>query len=209
MVWMHHVPALVPKIFSKFVWNKSRDEKTIYLTFDDGPVPGITDFVLHELSKRGLKATFFMVGANVEKHPNLAKEVLQAGNGIGNHTFHHVDGHRTPDSIYMEEIGKCQKMLHDTLQINAVNFRPPYGKITKTQSKLVLEKHQIIMWDVLSGDYDPNQSPEKCLSKSIQYSKNGSIVLFHDQQKTEIVVKKVLPDYLDFIKDSGFQTALL
>jgi peptidoglycan/xylan/chitin deacetylase (PgdA/CDA1 family) len=209
MVWLHHVPSLIPKVFDKFIWNKSRDEKTIYLTFDDGPVPGITDFVLDELSKRSMKATFFMVGANVEKHPNLAKEVLQSGNGIGNHTFNHLDGYRNPDAIYLENIEKCQKTLQDMLGINPLHFRPPYGKISKSQSKFVLERYQIIMWDVLSGDYDPGQKPGKCLSKTMQYTRNGSIILFHDQQKTERVVKKVLPDYLDFIRDKGFQTAVL
>ncbi|MCL6261649.1 polysaccharide deacetylase family protein [Aquiflexum sp. TKW24L] len=209
MVWMHHVPAVIPKVFDKFIWNKTRDEKTIYLTFDDGPVPGITDFVLNELAKRDMKATFFMVGANVEKHPSLAKEVQQAGNGIGNHTFHHLDGYRNSDALYLEDIEKCQQILQETLDINPVNFRPPYGKISKSQSKLVLPKYQIIMWDVLSGDYDPDQSAEKCLSKTKQYSKNGSIILFHDQQKTERIVKKVLPEYLDFILDKGFQTAVL
>ncbi|WP_338081000.1 polysaccharide deacetylase family protein [Aquiflexum gelatinilyticum] len=206
---MHHVPSLIPKVFDKFIWNKNRDEKTIYLTFDDGPVPEITDFVLNELAKRDMKATFFMVGANVEKHPNLAKEVLQGGNGIGNHTFNHLDGYRNPDALYLENIEKCQKILQDTLEVSPVNFRPPYGKISKTQSKLILAHHQIVMWDVLSGDYDQDQSAEKCLSKTIQYSRNGSIVLFHDQQKTEKIVKKVLPDYLDFIIDKGFQTGVL
>jgi peptidoglycan/xylan/chitin deacetylase (PgdA/CDA1 family) len=209
MVWLHHVPSLIPKVFDKFIWNKSREEKTIYLTFDDGPVPGITDFVLSELAKRDIKATFFMVGANVEKHPSLSKEVHQAGNRIGNHTFHHLDGYRNPDAMYLEDIEKCQKILQETIDISPVNFRPPYGKISKSQSKLILEKYQIIMWDVLSGDYDLDQSPEKCLSKTKQYSKNGSIVLFHDQQKTAGIVKKVLPDYLDFILDKGFQTAVL
>lgn len=209
MVWMHHVPSLIPKVFDKFIWNKNRDDKAVYLTFDDGPVPGITDFVLNELSKRSMTATFFMVGGNVEKHPNLAKEVLQAGNGIGNHTFNHLDGYRNPDMMYLENIEKCQNILQDSLGVIPINFRPPYGKISKSQSKLVLEKYQIVMWDVLSGDYDPCQSPEKCLSKTIQYSRNGSIVLFHDQQKTERVVKKVLPDYLDFIIDKGFQTGVL
>jgi peptidoglycan-N-acetylglucosamine deacetylase len=209
MVWMHHVPALIPKLFDQFIWNKSRAEKTIYLTFDDGPVPGITDFVLNELSKKGMKATFFMVGANVEKHPDLAKEVHQAGHEIGNHTFHHLDGFRNPDGLYLDDIEKCQKILQDKLAIAPLYFRPPYGKISKSQSKLVLQNHQIVMWDVLSGDYDLGQSFEKCLAKSIKYSRNGSIVLFHDQQKTEGVVKKILPDYLDFIRDEGFQTGLL
>lgn len=209
MVWMHHVPSLVPKVLDKFIWYKNRDEKTVYLTFDDGPVPGITDFVLNELAKRDMKATFFMVGANVQKHPNLAKEVLQGGNGIGNHTFNHLDGYRNPDTVYLENIEKCQKILQDTLGICPVNFRPPYGKISKSQSKLALQKYRIIMWDVLSGDYDPDQSPERCLGKTMHYSRNGSIVLFHDQQKTEGVVKKVLPDYLDFIEDKGFQTGVI
>lgn len=206
---MHHVPALIPRLFSQFIWNKDRSENKIYLTFDDGPVPGITDFVLDELDKRSMFATFFMVGDNIQKNQQLAKEVLQSGNGIGNHTMHHVNGFRTSYDRYLEEILACQSQIQDTLSVSTRLFRPPYGKITKTQFKSVIAEYDVIMWDVLTGDFDPSQSTEECLKKSMKYSRKGSIVVFHDQQKTKEIIKKVLPDYLKFLKDSGLETALL
>jgi peptidoglycan-N-acetylglucosamine deacetylase len=209
MVWMHHVPSLIPKLFSQFVWTKDRGENKIYLTFDDGPVPGVTDFVLEELTKREMVATFFMVGDNIRKNRKLAQEVLQSGNGVGNHTMHHVNGFKTSHNTYIEEIRNCQSQIQETLSVSSRLFRPPYGKITKKQFKSVIPEYDVIMWDVLTGDFDPSLSEEECLRKSIQYSRNGSIVVFHDQQKTKDKIGKVLPDYLDFLKDSGLETALL
>lgn len=209
MVWIHHVPALIPRMFSQFVWNKERSENKIYLTFDDGPVSGVTDYVLDELAKRNMNATFFMVGDNIQKNHQLAQEVFKSGNGIGNHTMHHVNGFKTPYEVYLEEIDNCQLQIQETLSISSRLFRPPYGKITKKQFKSVVADYDVIMWDVLSGDFDATQSAEECLKKSIKYSRNGSIVVFHDQQKTKEMIKRVLPDYLDFLNDSGLETALL
>lgn len=209
MVWIHHVPALIPRMFSQFVWNKERSENKIYLTFDDGPVSGVTDYVLDELAKRNMNATFFMVGDNIQKNHQLAQEVFQSGNGIGNHTMHHVNGFKTSYEVYLEEIDNCQLQIQETLSISSRLFRPPYGKITKKQFKSVVADYDVIMWDVLSGDFDATQSAEECLKKSIKYSRNGSIVVFHDQQKTKEMIKRVLPDYLDFLNDSGLETALL
>ncbi|EOZ96888.1 Polysaccharide deacetylase [Indibacter alkaliphilus LW1] len=191
------------------LWNKSRSENKIYLTFDDGPVPGVTDFVLDELAKRKMKATFFMVGDNIRKHPALAKKVADAGHGIGNHTFHHANGYFTALEKYLSEIKACQQIIFEVLERKTTLFRPPYGKLTKKQFKAIHSNYQIVMWDVLSGDYDGDQPAAKCLHKTKKYSRNGSIVLFHDQLKTEKVLYKVLPPYLDFIKESGFQTAVL
>ncbi|WP_373493511.1 polysaccharide deacetylase family protein [Aquiflexum sp.] len=206
---MHHVPSLIPKMFSQFVWNKDRSVNKIYLTFDDGPVPGVTDFVLNELAKRSMSATFFMVGDNIHKNQQLAQEVHQSGNGIGNHTMHHVNGFKTSYESYLKQIRNCQSQIQETLSVPSRLFRPPYGKITKKQFKSVVAEYDVIMWDVLTGDFDSSQSAEQCLNKSIKYSRNGSIVVFHDQQKTKDIIKKVLPDYLEFLKDSGLETALL
>lgn len=206
---MHHVPSLIPRLFSQLVWNKDRSENKIYLTFDDGPVPGVTDFVLDELAKRDMRATFFMVGDNIHKNQNLAQEVLQSGNGIGNHTMHHVNGFKTSYASYLKEIQACQYQIQETLSFQNRLFRPPYGKITKKQFNSIVADYDVIMWDVLTGDFDASQSPEQCLKKSIKYSRNGSIVVFHDQQKTKDMIKRVLPDYLEFLKDSGLETALL
>lgn len=206
---MHHVPALIPRLFSQLVWNKDRSVNKIYLTFDDGPVLGVTDFVLNELVKRSMTATFFVVGDNIQKNHQLAQEVLQSGNGIGNHTMHHVNGFKTSCESYLKEIQNCQSQIQDTLSVSSSLFRPPYGKITKKQFKSVVVDYDVIMWDVLSGDFDSTQSAEECLKKSMKYSRNGSIVVFHDQQKTKDMIKRVLPDYLEFLNDSGLETALL
>ena len=203
------MPSLIPRLFSQLIWNKNRKERKIYLTFDDGPVPGVTDFVLDELVKRNMLATFFMVGDNVHKNQQLAREVLQSGNGVGNHTMYHVNGFKTSYDKYIEDIRNCESQIQETLSVSCQLFRPPYGKITKKQFKTVVSDYDVVMWDVLTGDYDPSQSSEECLRKSIKYSRNGSIVVFHDQQKTKAMIRKVLPDYLDFLRDSGFVTGLL
>lgn len=206
---IHHVPSIIPKLFPWFVWHLDRKDRKIFLTFDDGPVPGITDFVLNELAKRDMKATFFMVGDNIKKHPELAKEVHSAGNGIGNHTMHHLNGFKTPLDQYLGDIHNCQSQIQQTLSVSTVLFRPPYGRITKKQLHAIFPDFKVIMWDVLTGDFDPNQSANECLNKAKKHSKNGSVVVFHDQQRTASIIRKVLPQYLDFIEDLGFKTGLL
>lgn len=209
MVWMHHVPSLVPKFFDGFLWHKDREEQLIYLTFDDGPVPGVTDFVLNELEKRGMKATFFMVGDNLRKHPELGREIFNAGHRFGNHTYHHLDGYQNRTKKYLEDISLCEKIQEEVFGKCSNLFRPPYGRIKPKAHRALKEKYQIVMWDVLSGDYDAEQPAEVCLDKTIQYSQNGSIVVFHDQQKSEAILKKVLPEYLDFLLNSPLKTATL
>ncbi|AFL84486.1 putative xylanase/chitin deacetylase [Belliella baltica DSM 15883] len=206
---IHHVPTFIPRLFKHFTWHKDRSEKKVYLTFDDGPVPGVTDFVLNELERFEMKATFFMVGDNVKKNPELAKAVRDRGHAIGNHTFHHVNGYKTPDQLYLKEVADCQSILEEVLEVKTNVFRPPYGRITKSQYNSLKSQHEIIMWDVLSGDYDLRQTSEKCLHKSIKYTQNGSVIVFHDQIKTERVIKEVLPSYLQFVHKSGFETATL
>lgn len=209
MVLIHHVPSLIPAVFSKLLWHKERDQNRIYLTFDDGPVPGVTDFVLDELGKRDQKATFFMVGDNVRKHPELAEKIGKSPHGVGNHTYHHLDGFRTPNKQYYKDVMDCSSVLQETVGRDVQLFRPPYGRITVSQQRMLEGDFQLVMWDVLSGDYDPDISPKKCLSKTKKYSRKGSIVLFHDQLKTDQMIRKILPQYLDFIQNQGFETAVL
>ncbi len=206
---IHHVPSFVQGLFPKYVWHKSRQEKAVYLTFDDGPVPGVTDFVLEELAKRQMLATFFMVGDNVVRHPSLAIKVKEQGHQIGNHTHNHLNGNLFPTQEYLDNVEKCQSTINEVLDVRTTLFRAPYGRMKKDQRKSIAQTHRIIMWDVISGDYDIRQRPEQCLAKIKQYTCNGSIILFHDQKKTERIIFSVLPAYLDFIQRQGYHTNLL
>lgn len=203
---MHHIPSWIPHVMKDITWHKDRSDPTIYLTFDDGPVPGVSDFVLNQLSKKGMKATFFMVGDNVRKHTSLAKEVFSAGHSVGNHTYFHLKGTSTKHWAYLKDTLRCQYCLEDALNFSTKLFRPPYGLMTKTQFDSLKAKFEIVLWDVLSGDYDLKQDAATCLQKSKQYTQAGSIVLFHDQEKTSEKIQKFLPDFLNWVEDQGFQT---
>jgi peptidoglycan/xylan/chitin deacetylase (PgdA/CDA1 family) len=206
---IHHVPPPIPLFFPYFIWHKSRKEKVIYLTFDDGPVPGVTDFVLEELTKRQMKGNFFMVGENLLKNPDLGMKVKKNGHQIGNHTQTHINGHQCGTEVYVEDFTKCQATIQEVLEIRTHLFRAPYGRIKRKQREKISHSHQIIMWDVLTGDFDPKHTASDCLSKAIQHTQNGSIILFHDQKKTEKILYEMLPEFLDSIKENGYQTGLL
>lgn len=208
MIW-HTVPALVQRFFPKRLWRKNAGDNTVYLTFDDGPVPGVTDYVLQELAKREQRATFFVVGDNVRRNPVLAQEIVSAGHGVGNHTFNHLNGWTTEKSVYLDNIELCDRMLDNMLGIKTKLFRPPYGLIKSSQALEVIKFHEIVMWDVLSGDYDQRLQAEVVLRKSILHTKPGSIAVFHDQLKTKELLPKILPQYLDFIKNMGWKTGVL
>jgi peptidoglycan/xylan/chitin deacetylase (PgdA/CDA1 family) len=207
MALFHKTPTWVKKLFPNRLWNGN--ESKIYLTFDDGPVPGATDFVLNELGKRDMKATFFMVGDNVRKHESLAKEVLEAGNKIGNHTYNHLLGLKTPTEEYLNNVELCDLIFQEKLGVKSTLFRPPYGWMKYSQARIVSKSYQIAMWDVLSTDYDSKVSPDKVLNICQKNSAPGSILLFHDQEKTKNILPSFLPDFLDFVKDQGWETASL
>jgi len=205
----HTVPYVVQKWFSNRVWSMPSDKDQIYLTFDDGPVPGITEFVINELAKRNMKATFFMVGDNVRKYSVLANEVCSEGHSVANHTFHHLNGWKTTRRNYVTDFLECDRMIEEVLGRKTNLFRPPYGLMTSSQAKEILNTHSIVMWNMLTGDYDLRLKPKDILKKSIEKTTPGSIVLFHDQQKTSSVLPKILPTYLDEIQDKGWKTTIL
>jgi peptidoglycan-N-acetylglucosamine deacetylase len=208
MVW-HSVPLTVQQLFPRRIWKGESKGNQVYLTFDDGPVPGVTDYVLDELAKRGQKATFFMVGDNVRKNPQLAKEVLQEGHQLGNHTFHHLNGWKTSKAKYQENIEAFDQITMEELSWRTDLFRPPYGLLTNSQAKAILPSKKIIMWNVLSGDYDLSLKSSEILKRCMGYTKAGSIVVFHDQQKTKEVMRTILPQYLDFLHERSYETSLL
>ena len=209
-MFIHKTNFLMRALYPDFVWNIKRDEKVIYLTFDDGPIPEITEFVLEELAKFQAKATFFCIGDNVRKHPDVFQKVLEQGHAVGNHTFNHLKGWITEDELYLKNFKECEAILENDFQIKydslftKKKFRPPYGRIKKSQAKVILPSHEIIMWDVLSGDFSQELSPEKVLKKTIQHTENGSIVLFHDSIKANTNMSYALPRVLSHFSEKGF-----
>lgn len=199
-----YVPFLKLAYPSYLSWEIKNSENKIYLTFDDGPVPDVTEYVLEVLRKFNIKATFFCVGDNVVKHPAILLQILQDRHSVGNHTHHHIKGWDVSEQTYMQNIKLCDEALlsYDVLPRL---FRPPYGKATKAQLKQAHKTHQIVMWNVLTGDFDQQQSEEACLQEAIIRTKSGSIILFHDSYKAERNMRYALPRFIESCLSKGFQ----
>ncbi len=205
-LYLVKTPNLIKKLFNRLVWSFNTSEKIIYLTFDDGPTPEITQFILKNLEKFNARATFFCVGENIQKYPEVFQEIIRKYHAIGNHTFNHLKGWKTANNYYINNTEKAQLTIEKHLTTNAKLFRPPYGKIGYFQSKkLLLKGYKIIMWDVLSGDFDSNISKEKVLSNVLKNTTNGSIVVFHDHQKAFDNLKFTLPKVLDYFSAKGYR----
>jgi len=196
---------LIKKIFRNYIWDIPNVENKIYLTFDDGPTPEITEWVLEELQKYNAKATFFCIGNNIEKHPDIFTKVIGEGHSIGNHTFDHLNGWQTYTDEYLENFNLCETVTHKLQTPNSKLFRPPYGKIKPSQSKKLRRLgYKIIMWDVLSADFDTKISPEKCLENVLRNVKSGSIIVFHDSAKAFPNLEYTLPKTLQILSKRGF-----
>lgn len=192
---------LFEAIYPKRTWSKKTKENVIYLTFDDGPVPEATPFVLQELAKVKAKATFFIVGDNVLKHPEIYKRVVAEGHRVGNHTMNHVKGTECRKQDYLENIASCEALIEKDNK--PMLFRPPYGKMTHKQQEGI--DAELIMWSVLTYDFDDRLSAEDCLAKAISLTKKGSIVVMHDSVKTIKKLQYVLPKYLAHFTNKGFE----
>lgn len=203
----HKTPKWVKKLYHKRIWDeyeKGRGSKTIYLTFDDGPIPEVTPWVMKTLAQYNAKASFFCIGENLKKNPKIAKQLLEDGHGLGNHTFQHLNGWKTPLSDYLEGVTQTEK-LFDQLGLKTNLFRPPYGRITSLQAESISAKgYKIVMWDVLSKDYLKTKPASLLLQKSIEFSQSGSIIVFHDSQKAFTNLQYILPNYLRHFSDLGF-----
>ncbi|MFN3404102.1 MAG: polysaccharide deacetylase family protein [Cytophagaceae bacterium] len=199
-------------LYPTLTWRKPVGSKNIYLTFDDGPIPGLTEYVLDELKSFNIKATFFCVGENVKKHPEIIYKVLEEGHSAGNHTNNHLNGWKCDDDQYLENIRACEDRLNSVRKEAGIRlegsksiFRPPYGKIKRSQIKKISGEFDICMWDVLTGDYDQQLSPDHCLNRSIKHVSPGSIVIFHDNIKAEKNLKYALPRFLEHFLTAGYQ----
>lgn len=199
--------SFIKKVFKNYTWDIPNEENKVYLTFDDGPTPEITEWVLEELKKNQAKATFFCIGKNIKNNPNLFQKVIDGGNAVGNHTFNHLKGWETNTKEYIDNISLCESEIKNQ---KSKIFRPPYGKIKHIQSKELRKLgYKIIMWDVLSADFDQTITPEKCLKNVLQNVVSGSIIVFHDSIKAEKNLRYALPKTLEVLKNRGFKFDIL
>ena len=203
MVNVFRTPFFLPRLYPGLLWRRVTDKKEIFLTFDDGPIPTVTPFVLETLREFGASATFFCIGDNVRKHPDVFRAVVAGGHCIGNHTFHHVKGWQTADAQYLDEVSECDAEI-EKHRASTDLFRPPYGRIKRSQIR-ALANRRIVMWDVLTNDYDRSLDEDDCLKGTLSASRPGSIVVFHDSLKAERNLRYVLPRYLEQLTRDGYQ----
>lgn len=184
---------------SALVWRLPDSAKTTYITFDDGPIPEVTPQVLEILRKYNAKATFFCVGDNVRKYSEVYAQLLKEGHAIGNHTYSHLKGNKTDDEDYFSDITKCDELVKSSL------FRPPHGRIKLSQIKHLKSKYKLIMWSVLTGDYNHKLTNEQVLNNAIIYTKDGSIIVFHDSLKASDRMLYALPRMLEHFSAKGYR----
>lgn len=198
-MYLVKTPPIVKTIFSDYIWSMDTKDKEVFLTFDDGPVPVVTPWVLDVLRDYSSKATFFCVGENVKKYPHIYERILNEGHAIGNHTYNHLNGWFTDTDTYMDNVTLCDHFVATKL------FRPPYGKIRPKQANQIRTEKKIIMWDVLSGDFDSNISADQCLANVMNNFEPGSIIVFHDSPKAEEKLRYALPVFLKHLTEKGFK----
>lgn len=202
-------PLVIKKMFPNYVWDIPSDEKVIYLTFDDGPTPEITNWTLAVLNDYNAKATFFCIGNNVKNHPEIFQHIVLNGHSVGNHTNNHIKGWKKKTNVYLENVAQAQNVIDVQIQNSDSKiqnlFRPPYGQIKTKQGKQLIEQgYKIIMWDVISFDWERSISKEKCLENVLSTAKKGSIIVFHDSVKASKNMKYALPKVLHHFSEKGY-----
>lgn len=191
-------PKIAQILLKKAVWNIPNENNGVFLTFDDGPTPSITNHALDILLKHGVKATFFCLGQQVEKHPEIFQRIINEGHGIGNHSFSHLKGWTTNNKEYLDDVYKGESLINSKL------FRPPYGKIKRSQLNTLNPETQIILWDVLPGDFSPKNSVEKIVSNTLKSVKSGAIIVLHDNEKCGNKMLLALPMIIEKLQEKKF-----
>ena len=192
-------PLLYRLLFPEAIWRiKKNREKVVYLTFDDGPIPEVTPWVLDTLDRYGVKATFFMVGDNVARHPELYQEVRRRGHSVGNHTMHHLQGMKVTSYRYMHDITEANDLIDSPL------FRPPHGLLRWRQARAIKDRYNIVMYDLVTRDYSRKLNPDQVFANIKRYVRNGSIIVFHDSLKAEKNMKAVLPRAIEWLRSRGY-----
>ncbi len=197
MYWVK-TPQFIQNLFPQFTWRIPTHDRALYLTFDDGPIPEVTPWVLEQLKTWKAKGTFFCVGDNIRKYPEVFRQVVDAGHSVGNHTFNHLNGWAADNLTYFRNVRKCAAQVHTPL------FRPPYGKLKPKQAQFLQRHYRIVMWDVLSGDFDPEVSPEQCFANVVNAAGQGSIIVFHDSLKAISKLQYALPKILQHFTELGY-----
>ena len=194
-----HLPHYITKWFPLAVWRMPDDSKTVYLTFDDGPIPEVTPWVLDLLRKNKIKATFFAVGENVFHYPELFEQIIEEGHAVGNHTYHHLQGLKSDNRTYYKDIVHANKLIGSNL------FRPPHGWLKRAQYRYLSGKYKIVMWDVISCDYNQNITKEEVLQNVLDFARAGSIITFHDSKKAANHLYWALPRAIAALKAEGYE----
>ena len=203
-MFIEQPPLLYRWIFAEAIWRmKRRGRKVVYLTFDDGPIPELTLWVLDTLDSYGVKATFFLVGDNVRRHPELFEEIKRRGHSYGNHSMHHLQGLKVTTARYLSDIAEADALIDSPL------FRPPHGIMRTRQGKALKSRYNVIMYDVISRDYSRKLSPERVLENVKRYARNGSIIVFHDSLKAEKNMKYAMPRAIEWLKSKGYEFDVL
>lgn len=204
-------PTIIKRLFNNQIWDIPNSENKIFLTFDDGPTPEITEWILYILKIHNIKASFFCIGKNVEKYPDIFEKVINEGHSIGNHTSNHLNGWKTKSNDYLKNVDLCNDKFKNSqilnLKFQIPNlFRPPYGKIKPSQSKKLRQlSYKIIMWDILTADFDQTISKEQCLENATKKVTSGSIIVFHDSKKAFKNLEYALPKTIEILKEKGYQ----
>ena len=201
-MFIEQVPGFVRGLFPKALWRMNPDEKAVYLTFDDGPIPVVTPWVVELLGRYDIKATFFMVGDNVRKHPQEFRQVIEAGHRVGNHTFNHLKGVFTETNEYLDNVEKADALIHSKL------FRPPHGMLRRRQYNELSKHYQFVMWDLVTRDYSNRLCGEDVLTKVKKYVRNGSIITFHDSLRSENNLRYALPRAIEWLLEQGYEFKL-
>jgi peptidoglycan-N-acetylglucosamine deacetylase len=197
-MYLIHTPKFIQSLFPSFIWRMPTEEKVLYLTFDDGPIDEVTPWVLDQLAKYNAKATFFCVGENVKRYPEIIERMRLEGHTAANHTYNHLSGWASENVPYFHNIRKCAHLVHSDL------FRPPYGRMKPRQAQFLLRHYRIVMWDVLSADFDSNINEQQCLSNVLNNTKEGSIIVMHDSIKAKKNMQYTLPRILKHYSSMGY-----
>lgn len=204
-MYFARTPALIKPLLKGLVWDMPAPEPTVYLTFDDGPIPEVTPWVLDQLARYRAQATFFCIGRNAEAHPAILERIRAEGHGIGNHTWNHTNGWRTDVRSYVKEVLRTERVLAPHLSTGTeLLFRPPYGRISPPQLRRLRKRYTVVMWDVLSADFDVHIDGPTCFANVADHVRSGSIVVFHDSIKAEPRLRHALPLVLEFLAQEGY-----